>query len=156
MEEFAGLLNRIIDLLSGRARLSAKIHRIKLLTGITSDGSPIFDAITVNLQLISRSRDNVVVTAFKLVHHKKLWHRVRCIGVEVWQKQSLKNDQPEPDGSVILNRVRLNHSNPHEIFLGHEENALALLSMVPGLYCYLYNAAGELRHRLRVKVGEDK
>ncbi len=156
MDEFAGLLNRIIDFLRVRARLSAKFDRISVITGITSDGRPLSDATSVNLQLVSRSRDDVVVTAFKLVHRKTLWHKIRRSGVEVRPRESLKNEQPEPDGSRYLNRVRLNHSNPHEIFLGRDENVLALLSMVPSLYCYLYDAAGELRHRLRVKVSEDE
>ena len=156
MDEFIGLLNRIIDFISGRAWLSAKINAHKVRIGFNADGQPILDPTWVMLQLVSRSRGDVVVTAFKLVRRKTLWHKVRRTGAEVRQREPLKNEQPEPDGSLYLDRVRLNASNPHEIFLGQDENALALVSMVPSLYCYLYDAAGELRHRLRVKVSEDE
>lgn len=155
MNEYVGLLNRIIDIVRGTARLSAKIDTSRVCTAFNSDGEPIFGRTFVMLKLVSGSRDDVVVTAFKLVHKPTLWHRIRRSGVEVRSRQSLKNEQPEADGSLNPSRVRLNASNPHEIYLGQDEDALALMSMVPSLYCYLYDAAGELRHRLRIKVSED-
>lgn len=154
MNEYVGLLNRIIDFLKGRVRLSAKIEARKVVSSFKADGQAIMDTTWVMLQLVSRSREDIVVTAFKLVRQATIWQRIWRRGAEVRPKESLKNDQPEADGSLYRRRVRLNASNPHDIYLGQDENALALVSMVPGLYCYLYDAAGELRHRLRVKLQE--
>ena len=155
MEELVGLLNRIIDFVTGMARLSAKIDSQRVCTSYNRDG-PVFGTTQIMLKLVSRSPDDVVVTAFKLVRRQTLWERIRRSGVEVRSRESLKNEQCEADGSLYSDRVRLNASNPHDIFLGQDEDALELMSMVSGLYCYLYDAAGELRHRLSVNISEDE